>query len=83
MQYAIVQVVSHVALAPKDLQCLTHTDRHTLKLNTCHGPKSKINIVSLVPTPFQKEDLRMGTVWLGIELEACYGELGFAMRQEP
>lgn len=35
---------------------------------------------SLVPAPFQKEHLRMGMVWLGIEWEAQYGELGFGMR---
>lgn len=37
-------------------------------------------MASLVPAPFQKEDLRMGMVWLGIEWEAWYRELGFGMR---
>lgn len=49
----------------------SHCQAHS-KLNTCHGPRSKINIVSLVPL--------MGMVWLEMELEAQYGELGFAMR---
>lgn len=45
---------------------LTHCQAPS-ELNTCQGPRSKVNMVSLVPDPFQKEDLRMGMVQLGTE----------------